>query len=86
MNHKAYVYETEFRFSIIRLYIVLILDRAIQHKRGLFRRDAGDVLFCYISRDTFYSVDKQDFESLWHIEMLAVRIALSHWLYFYYIC
>ena len=30
---------TQFCFSIFHLFIVLILDRAVQHKRGLFRQE-----------------------------------------------
>ena len=41
-NHAAM---RQFCFSIIQLFVVLILDRAIQHKRGSFRQDVGDGLF-----------------------------------------
>ena len=52
---------SQFCFSIIHLFIVLILDRAI--KRGLFVRRSEMACSCYITRKTIYSVDK--YESFW---------------------
>ena len=50
-------------FPIIRLFIVVIQDHAIQQKCGLFCRNAVRmVCFRYTTRKTIYSVHKHDFE------------------------
>jgi len=54
-----------FSFSIIRSFVVMILDRANQHKCGLFRRDARWRVFVTWQGWSICYVHEHDFESSW---------------------
>ena len=68
-----------FCLSIIHLFIIHILDRAIQHKRGLCRQDVEDG-FCYITRKTIYSVHKYKAKTFWlrnHVDCQHNYVSLA---------
>ena len=77
----------QFCFSIIHLFIVLILDRSIQHKRGFFRKDVGDGLFFSTQLGKLLILFTNTTLNRFGFGMLTVRIAMFHyWLHFNYIC
>ena len=77
----------QFCFSIIHLFIVLILDRSTQHKRGFFRKDVGDGLFFSTQLGKLLILFTNTTLNRFGFGMLTVRIAMFHyWLHFNYIC